>query len=77
MRETTVVYALNSLDGYTGDNADRVQNYLAHRGVRDREVIMMGHSMGGLIARKWAGSPSIWRSSGLRPKAIVQLGTPN
>ena len=68
---------VDSLDGYTGDNAERVQRYLVGEGLNNREVIIIGHSMGGLIARKWAGSPWVWRSSQLSPAAIIQLGTPN
>jgi hypothetical protein len=68
---------VDSLGGYTGDNAAHVQDFMNKKGLANRDIIMIGHSMGGLIVRKWAGSPWLWRSSGMSPKAIIQLGTPN
>lgn len=69
--------AVDSQGGYTGDNADHVQDFMNKKGLANRDVIMIGHSMGGLIARKWAGSPWLWRPKGIVPKGIIQLGTPN
>ncbi|PKQ16709.1 MAG: hypothetical protein CVT67_02765 [Actinobacteria bacterium HGW-Actinobacteria-7] len=68
---------VDSLGGYAGDNAEQIQRYLQGQGLQNRDVIIIGHSMGGLIARKWAGSPWLWRSNALSPRAIIQLGTPN
>lgn len=68
---------VDSTGGFTGDNAIRVERYLEDQGLHDRDVIIIGHSMGGLIARRWAAAPMLWRGANLNPKAIIQLGTPN
>ena len=67
------------IDSQSGDwreSAARLDRQLADEGYGGRPVILVGHSMGGLIARVYA---QIWRDlgSGCEPLGIVQLGTPN
>ncbi|MEI6452190.1 MAG: alpha/beta fold hydrolase [Actinomycetes bacterium] len=67
------------IDSQSGDwreSAARLDRQLADEGYGGRSVILVGHSMGGLIARVYA---QIWRDlgSGCGPLGIVQLGTPN
>ena len=58
------------------DCAVRLDRYLYLRGLAGRKVILVGHSMGGLISRAYAGT---WEDSLSRcePLAVIQLGTPN
>ncbi|HET6351992.1 MAG TPA: alpha/beta fold hydrolase [Coriobacteriia bacterium] len=55
--------------------ADRLDAYLKNR-FPGRQIVLVGHSMGGLIARAYARD---WRglTSKCEPLAIVQLATPN
>ena len=67
------------IDSESGDwreSAARLDRQLIDEGYGRRPVILVGHSMGGLIARAYAGT---WRNldSGCAPLGIVQLGTPN
>jgi len=67
------------IDSESGDwreSAARLDRQLIDEGYGRRPVILVGHSMGGLIARAYAGA---WRTldSGCAPLGIVQLGTPN
>lgn len=60
-----------------GISADRLDTFLASRDdVRGRKIILVGHSMGGLISRVyaqwWVGS-----KSRCEPVGMIQLGTPN
>ena len=67
------------IDSESGDwreSAKRLDRQLVDEGYGGRPVILVGHSMGGLIARVYA---EIWRdlAGGCEPLGIVQLGTPN
>jgi pimeloyl-ACP methyl ester carboxylesterase len=67
------------IDSDSGDwrgAAARLDRQLAAAGLKDRDVILIGHSMGGLIARAYAGTGHA-SGSGCRALGIVQLGTPN
>jgi len=59
-----------------GDSAERLDHQLVQAGLSGRPIILVGHSMGGLIARVYA---QIWEGlqSGCQPLGMVQLGTPN
>ena len=58
------------------DSAARLDHQLSAAGYRNRDLVLVGHSMGGLIARAYAANWEI-PGSGCRPLGIVQLGTPN
>ena len=67
------------IDSDSGDwrgAAARLDRQLAAAGFSARGVILVGHSMGGLIARAWAGTGHAGGSR-CRALGIVQLGTPN
>ena len=69
----------NAIDSESGDwrgAAVRLDRQLAAAGYSGRDIIVIGHSMGGLIARAWAGTGHA-DGSRCRPLGIVQLGTPN
>ena len=68
--------AIDSESGRWVDSAKRLDHQLTQAGYSGRPVILVGHSMGGLIARVYA---KIWSglASGCEPLGIVQLGTPN
>ncbi|MFC4068253.1 esterase/lipase family protein [Actinoplanes subglobosus] len=52
---------------------EAVEEALSHRLSRDdRPVIVLAHSMGGLVARYWVGVLEGWR----RCRALITLGTP-
>ena len=72
--QTPDVIDSNSADW--GESARRLDHQLVQAGRSGRSVILVGHSMGGLIARVYA---KVWSSlaSGCEPLGIVQLGTPN
>jgi len=81
LQHATDADVVDSLGGFQYNAAQRMQNYLdsvdGGKGLRNRDVILVGHSMGGLIARRWASVPQLWGSRGIKPVGIVQLGTPN
>jgi len=58
------------------DSAARLDHQLSAAGYKNRDLVLVGHSMGGLIARVYAANWEI-PGSGCRPLGIVQLGTPN
>lgn len=58
------------------DSAARLDHQLSAAGYRNRDLVLVGHSLGGLIARVYAANWEI-PGSGCRPLGIVQLGTPN
>ena len=58
------------------DSAARLDHQLSAAGYKNRDLVLVGHSMGGLIARVYAANWQI-PGSGCRPLGIVQLGTPN
>ena len=67
------------IDSESGDwrgSAVRLDRQLVAAGFSGRDVIVVGHSMGGLIARAWAGTGHAAGSRCL-PLGLVQLGTPN
>jgi pimeloyl-ACP methyl ester carboxylesterase len=69
----------NIIDSDSGDwreAAARLDRQLAASHVRGRDVILVGHSMGGLIARVFAETAR-GGASRCRAVGIVQLGTPN
>jgi len=69
----------DAIDSESGDwrgAAARLDRQLAAAGFSRRHVILVGHSMGGLVARAWAGTGHAGGSR-CRPLGIVQLGTPN
>ena len=55
--------------------AEEITHRLAHLAVRDRtrRVIVIGHSMGGLVARRWAGLPG----QAALCRAVLTVGTPH
>lgn len=68
--------AIDSESGAWGESAKRLDHQLVQAGLNGRPIILVGHSMGGLIARVYARD---WRTyaSACRPLGIIQLGTPN
>jgi len=69
-------YAIDSGSGDWVESAERLDHQLVGAGYEGRRLVLVGHSMGGLISRVYAKTwPGL--KSGCRPLGIVQLGTPN
>jgi pimeloyl-ACP methyl ester carboxylesterase len=69
-------YAIDSGSPDWVESARRLDRQLAAAGYEGRRLVLIGHSMGGLISRVYAKTwPGL--RSGCRPLGLVQLGTPN
>ena len=69
-------YAIDSASSDWVGSAQRLDRQLTAAGFKDRRLVLVGHSMGGLISRVYAKTwPDL--QSGCRPLGLVQLSTPN
>lgn len=63
----------NTTEEHIKNNADRLWKYLEDQGLSDQPVSLVGHSMGGLVARKMAAD----HAGDLHLDKLVLLATPN
>ncbi|MHB9023768.1 MAG: alpha/beta hydrolase [Armatimonadota bacterium] len=71
--DLAVVDGLDPTMGLSADgNAHRVDEFFTEHGLRDRPVYIIGHSMGGIIARRYA-----CRDEVKDIRAFVMIATPN
>lgn len=71
--DLAVVDGLDPSMGLTpDDSARRVEDFLTEHGLRDRPLYLIGHSLGGIVARRfacWDNPPDV--------RAIVMIASPN